>query len=419
MKSNLIQVEKIHSKKLSFPAHLHLNITNFCNLKCNFCLMGKQQNLQFIGINSIKKIVEEAERYQLLNVTLSGGEPLLHPNFNEIPALLKRCTSKISLVTNGTLLDQVNKEVLQQIDSISVSLRGDEDKDNEITQSKSFATIVNNLKYIRSNFPKMVIAINYTFYEENCNISSIDSVAKICHDLNLQLSFARIIRKGYGNEKNTDLYLLVKTINSIRTKYNIKCNISNCIPSCVSNIQDNELFHGCSALLASLAIDCDGSVKICGTSNVAVGNIQKESLLDIWNDLENRYKVKIPDRCDSCSKISICKGGCKVEGECNQEFLYSNDFLVNENIKELITRLRSQNPYIVPKYKLLRDYGDSIEVLINPIKILKGNEKYIIRQLRRRLKYKDLEQIMLKNLGLVDFELAIDFLLKESLIRIV
>jgi hypothetical protein len=92
------------------PWSLHDNpiawveITDVCNLRCRGCYRATRS-----GHKSLAQVREEIDRMRAWrnpdNVSISGGEPLLHPDLLEIVAYIRACGLKPVLLTNGLLLD--------------------------------------------------------------------------------------------------------------------------------------------------------------------------------------------------------------------------------------------------------------------------------------------------------------------------
>ena len=81
---------------------IYLEITNCCNLNCPFCTENKGQRfLNLTEIDNYTNQIKEVCDYIYLHVL---GEPLLHPNFDEILSMLDDKDINLQLVTNGTLL---------------------------------------------------------------------------------------------------------------------------------------------------------------------------------------------------------------------------------------------------------------------------------------------------------------------------
>lgn len=88
--------------------HPIVEVTEQCNLACPVCIVPRRHS-GFLSPARYAKIIENliAAEGRLENVTLSGGEPLLHPSFRELIHLSRRPEiGRVSVATNGVLLAQ-------------------------------------------------------------------------------------------------------------------------------------------------------------------------------------------------------------------------------------------------------------------------------------------------------------------------
>lgn len=93
-----------------------------CNLKCKHCYIEKsayKEEKDFIGLDKIKKtlngILSMEMTKNLKSIYLTGGEPLLHPDFNQI---LRMCLliTNVTVLTNGILINEKKARFLRKID---------------------------------------------------------------------------------------------------------------------------------------------------------------------------------------------------------------------------------------------------------------------------------------------------------------
>ncbi len=114
--SKLLHQKVIKNGKI-IPLHLQLSPTNACNLNCDFCSCSDRDKKKQLSLEQIAKIVDLCEDRGTSAITITGGgEPLMHPQINEIITYgVKRSSSnhyhkpiEIGLVTNGILLDKLN-----------------------------------------------------------------------------------------------------------------------------------------------------------------------------------------------------------------------------------------------------------------------------------------------------------------------
>ena len=84
----------------------YIEITNKCNLSCRFCPKTKRE-LGFMSISQFKIAVEKISKvtkYIYLHVL---GEPTLHPDLKEFVAFANSLGMKITITTNGTLIEKL------------------------------------------------------------------------------------------------------------------------------------------------------------------------------------------------------------------------------------------------------------------------------------------------------------------------
>ena len=83
---------------------VYLEITNNCNLNCDFCI-GNNRSKKFISKDEFSYVMDKLEGYTKYLYFHVMGEPLLHPDINELidmaraEASLKRALMRISIAT--------------------------------------------------------------------------------------------------------------------------------------------------------------------------------------------------------------------------------------------------------------------------------------------------------------------------------
>jgi SynChlorMet cassette radical SAM/SPASM protein ScmF len=111
----------------------YLYMSNSCNLACRHCWItprfvdGKPDPGDVIDVEALRDAVQEAKPMGLSNAKLTGGEPLLHPNFVEIVDMLSAEELNMNMETNGTLLTAELARYLKdatKLNFISISIDG-------------------------------------------------------------------------------------------------------------------------------------------------------------------------------------------------------------------------------------------------------------------------------------------------------
>lgn len=109
---------------------VYLEITNLCNLACNFC-PGTRRAGGFLKPEEFRLLAEKIRPHtQYLYLHLMG-EPLLHPQLETILELADQMDFRVMITTNGTLLPE-RSELLcgsPAVHKVSVSLHSFEGND--------------------------------------------------------------------------------------------------------------------------------------------------------------------------------------------------------------------------------------------------------------------------------------------------
>lgn len=93
------------------PIMAAMELLPVCNLQCKMCYVRKsmQEVRQAGGLKDADwwlSLAREASEAGMLSPLLTGGEPLLHPQFREILAGMQQMGLQVSVNSNGTLIDR-------------------------------------------------------------------------------------------------------------------------------------------------------------------------------------------------------------------------------------------------------------------------------------------------------------------------
>lgn len=194
-----IEHPKTDMVKLLTEGSLHqiiLQVTQRCNLKCNYCFYGcgnyenrnhSNKKMTFgMAKNIINYIFEHSKDLDSIIVSFYGGEPLLEFD------LINKCIEYIklefegkkvrfSMTTNATLIDEKKVKFLVDNDfDLTISLDGTKelhDSNRKFANGKgSFDIIMRNLKYLKEEYPEFYKKIRFnTVASEKCDINCIDN----------------------------------------------------------------------------------------------------------------------------------------------------------------------------------------------------------------------------------------------------
>jgi MoaA/NifB/PqqE/SkfB family radical SAM enzyme len=101
------------------PLYVKIKVNYGCNLKCEMCKHWRETREPPISTDRFREIISELGELGTKKVHFSGGEPMLRPQLPDLVAHAASLGIRVTLTTNGTLID---KEKARRL--IEAGLRG-------------------------------------------------------------------------------------------------------------------------------------------------------------------------------------------------------------------------------------------------------------------------------------------------------
>ena len=159
------------------PLDGNLDLTYRCNNTCRHCWLwlppDAQQCREELSFEEIRRIVDEARAMGCQAWAISGGEPMLRPDFAEIFAYITRKAVHYKLNTNGTLITPEIARLLTRKGNKMVALYGAtaEVHDGVTRNPGSFEATMRGFAYLKeagAGFTVQIVPMraNYHQYDE-------------------------------------------------------------------------------------------------------------------------------------------------------------------------------------------------------------------------------------------------------------
>ena len=105
------------------PVMAHIIPIRRCNLACKYCNEYDDFSKP-VPLETMKRRVDDLARLGTTVLTLSGGEPLLHPELDEIIAHMRKYSIIVGMITNGYLLtaDRIRRLNRAGLDHLQISI---------------------------------------------------------------------------------------------------------------------------------------------------------------------------------------------------------------------------------------------------------------------------------------------------------
>lgn len=159
--------------------------TNFCNLKCPFCvnpIMKREKGI--MSLEKFKELIDLLPK-SIKKVTLHfAGEPFLNPNLPKMVNILKERKIYVGLSTNGTLDFKTYKRTVDLgLDLMLISLDGPTKETHEKYRvGSNFEQILETIKKI-TKIPKKKTKIIIQFLVMKYNEKYIPKMKELCKNL--------------------------------------------------------------------------------------------------------------------------------------------------------------------------------------------------------------------------------------------
>jgi radical SAM protein with 4Fe4S-binding SPASM domain len=335
-----IQEAKMKGKQTfdSFDV-LYIEVTGNCNRSCVHC--GNEPGNSDLDFELIAKIMNEFNAGGGKKLILTGGEPLLHENIQEILALAASHDYNTKLSTNGVLLtDPRFANVLDMNIGFRVSLDGPKDIHNAIRRNPdTYDLLIAGMKEISAREKQLVIRT--TVMRPN-----LDSIVQMLTELD-RLSKHEGLRvyanniwpmRGIG-KANRELMLtpeeyknfileLAEGTQYLNPDFRIIVGPTFGLESefIGSAIQSNQIYK-CDILNTSLHVGANGDVYPCSFVHYPLANIAEMSLSDVFRSekavaLRSRFLDRNKHACEGCSDYEGCQAGCLAD--CFDSLLVGN-----------------------------------------------------------------------------------------------
>ncbi|MBX9137475.1 MULTISPECIES: radical SAM protein [unclassified Clostridium] len=277
---------------------VYIEITNVCNLSCNFCPKTKRK-YKFMNKEEFTYILEQVKPFTDHIYFHLMGEPLLHENIEYFLKESKEKGLHVNLTTNGTLLNKVGDKIINSnaVRQVNISLHSFEANKKTVELEEYLNNVTDFIIKAREN-SNIICAIRLW------NMDSED----LRGENNLNKEILKIIEENLGLEFSLSEKL--QESNKIKLKDKVYLNMAEKFqwPDIkIDTLGENVFCHG---LRNQIGILADGTVVPCcldSDGNLELGNVFEKTLEDILNgeratNIYNGFsrRVAVESLCQKC-----------------------------------------------------------------------------------------------------------------------
>lgn len=321
-------------KSNDFLRSIHIEIANACNERCVHCYIPHKYKTDIMDSDLFYRIIEQGRNMNIIHVTLSGGEPLLHKDFINF---LKRCREldlSVNVLSNLTLLtdqmiEEMKKNPLLSVQTSIYSMNPDVHDNITKVGGSLEKTLCGVKKILNANIP---IQISCPVMKQNKD--DFVSVIRWGYSNNISVAIEPVIFASYDHSRDNlsnrlELVEIEKVIDSqLNEGYaNIILNTAKEKES----LKENDPI--CSVCRYSFCVSVQGEVYPCaGWQTNIVGYLKKQTLSEIWKNsdkIKHLRNIKRKDfpKCVECKDRGYCTVCMMSNSNENQD---GDAFKINE-----------------------------------------------------------------------------------------
>jgi len=285
--------EKI--KKGESIAILQLQYDYNCNLNCEHCCITRLRRPpgeRCFTVDDVRELCRQADEMGLAHIVLTGGEPLVFPEFDEIIKAIDPQKFYISSDSNGWLLDEKKAKHLKDIgvDKVQISLDSLSAKDHDDFRRRdgSHSRVLKAIDASKKAGLNVIVQTVVT--KQRVRSQEFIDFLEYLNGLDVPVfvSYAKPVGAWEGHFECLVDRADMDYMRELEKKYNVFTHLT---PSYGLNL-------GCIAVKRMISITKYGDILPCPYIHTSLGNFFKEPLKDIiGKGLKIKYFGEYQDTC--------------------------------------------------------------------------------------------------------------------------
>ncbi|VAV92694.1 Radical SAM domain heme biosynthesis protein [hydrothermal vent metagenome] len=332
------------------PFLVALNLTRRCNLSCAHCYLDaeilKNGSTDELSTQEVKTTIDDiASLGSECMIVLTGGEPLLRSDIEELATHASRLGLMVVVGSNGLTLTRKRVKSLQDagVAGIGLSIDSLDPQTHDDFRGRKGAWLKTMAGLDACKAEGLAFQIHFSVTDHTAH--EIDNMISFARDSGaLVLNVFFLVCTGRG-EKYTDISVdnydrvLKRVVEAAREEKQLMIR-AKCAPHFkrLAMQLDPEwpitMAHGyeaggCIAGTRYARVTPQGEMTPCPFIETSGGSVREKSFVEIWNNAEIFHQLrnlKLEGRCGACEYQKLC-GGCRARPLARSGNLMAEDFL--------------------------------------------------------------------------------------------
>lgn len=327
---------------------LYMYLTEGCNLACRHCWLGPRfdatgSSYPTMTVEMFETAIREGKPLGLSGVKLTGGEPLMHPQFVRLLEIVRREELRLTIETNGILCTpEIAAEIAKSTDRcVAVSIDGTDAATHEWVRGvpgcfDASCRAVRNLAAVKIK-PQIIFTVMRK------NVGQVDAMVRLAEELGAESLKFNVVQptargeKLHENNETLKIGELIDLGRHVERELAPKTRLTLFFhyPHAFKALHTMASGDGCSAcgIFGILGVLASGHYALCGIGEqvpeLVFGEVGKDRLATVWNENEILKSLRegLPKRlegiCGRCLMKDRCLGSCVAQNYYSSRNLWA------------------------------------------------------------------------------------------------
>ncbi len=322
------QVQNFHdlSRYLAFkarnkgiPVAGQFELTPLCNFDCRMCyvhLDAEQMNgRSALPVDTWKDIIRQAWEAGMIETTLTGGECLAYPGFEEIFLYLHSLGCEVRVLTNGFFLDERRIRFFREHmpAQIQVTLYGwNDDVYERVTGHRAFGMVSENIRKAVEAGLAVSVSVTPSAYLGDDVLETVRIGKSLCRSFMVNASlFAPREETGrtlQSFDSETETYLKIYQLMRELDGREITPVDEKTLPPVGGPYHETKgCGLRCGGGRSSFVIDWKGTMMPCNRLDMIRADVLTDGFKDAWTKINREAEnwPRVPE-CEGCAYVDAC-----------------------------------------------------------------------------------------------------------------
>lgn len=307
---------------MNIPIGGSMELLPLCNMDCKMCYihMSKSEMSQrgkMLSLQEWISIAQKAKEAGVLFLLLTGGEPLLYPEFKELYMELTNMGFVITINTNGTLINEAWADFFAErpCRKINITLYGKDDETYAqlCGNPNGFSQVTHAVELLKQrNIP-----FQFNFTGTPYNIEQLSDIYEYTKSIGVPMRFVTNIfpplrkeQEGIIVPRLTPQQCAQAHIDGIKiTQPNalIPVYVHNYLKRLKEPIATWSTGKRCRAAISGFWINWRGELLPCGMFDKPKASLLHTSFQSAWKEICSKFQnAPLCQECEGCKKRNIC-----------------------------------------------------------------------------------------------------------------